>query len=307
MWVALDQGEIVGEVGSIPVRFQCGKETFPAAQTCDVTILPDYQKEGAFFRLYGESAKEHIGRGILFVYGFSIPKTLQISTTLLGYHPVCPVRRWVLILNPGPYIAKRFRSPLLGRLAGPLGRRLVRRRLRRMHRRGGDGIVTEVLRFDERFDRFWEERRNDHEIMVVRDSEYLNWRYADHPMGRYRILASFSGDRVRGFIVLTTAVDEVRRGFIMDLMVDPAEKEVFDPLLAAALDFFQREKIDHVSLWLPERDLFGKEFERWGFVRKDSPHHLIARWTERPAPAVDPDYLTTSENWHFTLGDSDYH
>jgi len=306
MYVALDGEKIVGEIGSIPVRVKCGKETFYAAHTCDIAILPKYQKEGTFFRLYGEAIKENVSRNILFVYGISIPKTFQISTTLLDFHPVCPIQRWVFILDPAPYIARKWPFPILVQIAGHLGQFFIRSRLRK-HYRNPAGKVAEVFQFDERFDRFWEERKNDSEIMVVRDSDYLNWRYCSHPTGRYKTLTYVSEERLRGFLVLTTAVDEIRRGIIVDILTDPSDRTVLDFLLSAAMDFFMSQKVDSIMVWLPEKFSGVRDMKKWGFVRRDTPYHLIVRLVDRHVHGVDSAYLEQPGNWHFTIGDSDHY
>lgn len=315
MYIALDKDRIVGEVGTIPVAVKCGEDTVLASQACDITIHPDYQKGGPFFKLYEETIKDNTQRGAIFLYGFSIPRTLKISTRLLKFNDICPVRRWVFILNPAYYLAKKIRfSPLLS-VVSIIGRMYIRLRLMKHYRNPGKDII-EIQRFDERFDRFWEKRKGDYELMIVRDSKYLNWRYADHPISRYKIFACLldGADRadgasgeIAGYIVLTSTVDEVRRGMIMDIMADPSEKKVVDRLLSAAINFFQKEKMDTISLWLPEHVSLVPDIERWGFVRRETPHNLIIRISDQKVRSSKDNFFIKPDNWFFSMGDSDYH
>jgi predicted N-acetyltransferase YhbS len=307
MYVAHDGERVVGETGAFPVKFKCGKESFMACQGCDIAVLPDYKKRGTFLKLFKLMIEGSTERGLTFMYGFTVPTTSKISSKLFKFRPACSVKRWVLILNPAPYLSKKLKIPLLVRLVGPLGRRFGKLRLRKHYQPTGDKIV-EIHRFDERFDRFWEERKGDYEIMVVRDSTYLNWRYTDNPMKQYKVFSYIADGHVKGFIVLTTAFDEVHRGIIMDIMVDSTEKRVVDCLLTTAIDYFYREKMDSVMFWLPEHIPLVGEIEKWGFVHRDTNHTLTVRVLNQPENWVNfDDYLKDPRNWYFTLGDSDYY
>lgn len=303
MYVALDGERVVGEVGTIPVNVKCGDGVFLSSQTCDITVLPEYQKGGPFLDLYKLSNEENYKRSLI-CYGFSVPVTLKISSKLLKFRPICPVWKWVLVLNPAPYLAKKFHIPFLASIASSLSRLFVRICLSK-HQKPTKNKIIEINRFDERFDRFWEERKHDYEIMVVRDSEYLNWRYTDHSMNHYKIFAYISDNRVRGFTVLSTLVDEVRRGVILELMADPVEEDVVDCLLSASINFFYDEKTDSVTLWLPEQNPLVRKIEQWGFVRRETQHNLIVKIYSEDADINA--YIMTPNNWFFTMGDSDYH
>ena len=304
MYIALDNGKIIGEMGTIPVKVKLGKDVVTASQTCDITIHIDYQKGGPFFNLHKLSRNENEQRAIYFIYGFSVPKTLKISTKLLKFRSVCEVWRWVFILNRAPYLAKKLKSRVLAGCISPVGRLLIKARLKKRHCFSGTSVV-EVFHFDERFDRFWEEQQSDHNTMIVRDSTYLNWRYSVHPIRRYKTLAYIREGKLRGFIILTIATDEVCRGIILDIMVDPSEKDVLDHLLSNSMDFLEREKADAVMLWLPADNPLIYDFERWGFVKRDTQHNLIVDMVAGSKDARS--HLLDHKNWFFTLGDSDYY
>jgi hypothetical protein len=306
-YVALDGDKVVGEVGAIPVKVKFGKESFMACHHCDFAVLPDYRKGGTFLKLLKLTIEGGTQRNLLFTYAFSTPVAFKVATKLSKFRPVCSVKRWVLILNPAPYLTKKLRIPLLAKVVGHLCQRFVNLRLRKHYRPQRDNII-EIHQFDDRFDHFWKERKGDYGIMVVRDSTYLNWRYTSNPVNKYKVFSYIAHGYVKGFIVLTATVDEVYRGIIMDIMVDPTDKIVLDSLLTAAMDYFYREKTDAIMLWLPENNPLVREIEKWGFIRRDTPHNLSVHVLNHPDNWVNYDeYLKDHKNWYFTLGDSDYH
>lgn len=306
MFAVIDKGKVVGESGAIAARVKCGDESFPASQICDIKVLPGYRNGGAFFQLLKLINEENIRHRNLVSFGFSVPLTQKISTTLMNFRVVSPVWRLVLILNPTPYLVKRIKVPILSKVLGLLGRVLINLRLKRHYLPPRDKII-EITRFDKRFDQFWEERQRDYAIMVVRNSDYLNWRYFEHPKRDYKVFTYQSGDKLKGFIVLTTVTEEVRRGIIMDIMVDPSDKKGIDYLLSAAIDHFLKEKSDSVMLWLPKHIPLASEVRKWNFKQRETHFSLIVGICQQDEKRIESGYVMNPDHWYFTIGDSDYY
>lgn len=305
MYVAVNGDKLIGELGSVPVKIKYEDSSCLGCQTCDITIRPEFQKGGPFMKLYKLSYDDNYARGTVMSYGFSVPLTLKISTRLLKFRSLCHVWRCVLVLNPAPFVARKIGLPLLARVAGPLGKIYTKLSLRKHLKRVYDN-VTEIARFDERFNRFWEERKGDHNIMVQRDSVYLNWRYAEHPTNQYKIFMCSDGDFVKGFVVLTIEQAEIKRGFIMELLVEPGNGEAFDSLLSAVVEYFLKENVDVITAWLPEMNPLVGEFERWRFVKLETQHDLIIKIL-KTEDEIDHKFIMDPANWFFSMGDSDYH
>jgi len=304
-YVMTEVGRVVGDTVAIAARAKCGEREYPVGQVCDITVHPDYRTGSTLLKLARLTIREGAASGQLFFYGFSVPVTRRISEKMLKFKSVCKVVRFVIVLNAGAYVRGARLPVAVARVAGALGRLALwlRTRSRYVEWRGK---VVEIDRFDDRFDRLWLRRRNDYRIAVVRDATYLNWRYADHPTKTYTKMASVSGDDVEGFVVLGMEVDRVRRGLLMDLVVDPERPDLRDCLLSAAIDRLASQKADVVEMWLPEASDLVDVFRRWGFVRRETRHHLVVRPLQEDG-GVSESYFLDPRNWHLTLGDSDYH
>lgn len=305
MFVALEGDRTVGETGTIPATVLYKNEHTPASQSCDITVHPDYQKGGTFLKLARLSINKCIKDKLLFIYGFSVPVTLKVSTKLLKFRSVCSVWRWLLIINPGPYLSRKIRLNLLAKAATALVSPIIRMKLLRNCIKTEERII-EITRFDERFDVFWEKKKQDFNIAVVRDSTYLNWRYFDNPDGKYKVYAYVSDNEIGGFIILTVKQDDIRRGFIMDIIVDSADQKITEYLMSAAIQHFLHEEVEAVMTWLPKWSPMVGQIEKWGFKGKETDHNIIVRLT-RDEKDVDPAYIYNPNNWYFTMGDSDYH
>ena len=64
--------------------------------------------------------------------------------------------------------------------------------------------VEQIERFDAGQDELYESLKNEFPCMLIKDSRYLNWRYADCEDVDYRILQATAEGKARGYLVLRT-------------------------------------------------------------------------------------------------------
>ncbi|GAB4330910.1 MAG: hypothetical protein Kow0099_01880 [Candidatus Abyssubacteria bacterium] len=302
-FVAECQGTIVGEIAAVPIRVKIGSEEVIASQTCDIVIAPRYRKGTPFFRLHKMASDEVDRRQWEFVYGISVKTTYRISTKVLGFSGVGPIRRMVKILNPVPFLGQRFRGRILADSLGAIARNGMRMLEWKRLKPSPTIEIRHVESFDKSFDELWERRARDFEIMVVRNSQYLNWRYCANPVQKYTTLAGFRDNALAGFVTLCSRVENgIRRGYILELLAPPDDDELTRSLLCHAILQFGREHVDIANMWLFEH-MPGFEISRkLGFRPKESPHDLIIR----PHGEQEKGYLSDITRWFLTIGDSDY-
>jgi predicted N-acetyltransferase YhbS len=301
-YVAVADGAIGGEIATIPVKVKLGAELATACQTCDVAIAPQYRKGTPFFRLHKAAAEEVTRRGWVFVYGIAIETTYKISTKMLGFVGAGHIRKLVKILNPAPFLAERMKAERAGKAIGSVGSFGLKLVDSLRTRDYPDIEVAQIERFDSAFDDFWLERSSDFEIMGVRDSCYLNWRFFQNPMQTYDVFCARRNGKLSGFIVLCMrAESKIRRGYIVDFLVPPQDGEVACSLIQRAVSHFHAQKADNITVWLPERAPIFDFFKRNGFLERETPHDLIVRSHGKWAN----DYLADATHWFLTMGDSD--
>jgi hypothetical protein len=318
MALAVKEGKIIGQIGTVPMRLKIKADELLAAQVQDIVIAENYRRGGTFFRLE-RIARDAVQKETGVEFAFSIKSTYKIATRLLGFRGVSPIYRMVKILNIAPYLEARAKSAALVKLGAPIGNTGLK--LLDLFKYGvGDSSiqVERVERFDERFDRLWQQCKSQFEIMVARTSAYLNWRYCDHPSLTYSVYAALQNGSLKGYIVLQTrrkgeasgtVVDidvETTRGFITDILAEPGpdHEKTLEALLLKAITLFRDEGADVVACWVLKHMELRETLRRLGFLERETPHDLMVR-------ASDPDhypedYLAESARWYITRGDSDY-
>jgi hypothetical protein len=318
MGLALKEGRIIGEIGAVATRLKVGSEELPAGHVVDIVIDEGYRKGGTFFRTE-RMARIEDQKVSRVEFAFSIKTTYEIATRTLGFHGVSPIYRMVKILNVAPYLEAKLKfGPLAKLLAPPCNAALRLLHLIRGERPDSDITIERLERFDNRFDDLWRRSKSQYEIMVARTSDYLNWRFVNHPTLRYTIYGAFKGGVLKGYIVLGSrqkgeasgVVVEVEvdtaKGFIADILTEPATDRdaVTRALINRAVAHFRAEKMDSVAAWVLRHMDLCRILKNLGFFERETPHDLIVRATD---PEQYPnEYLTDSTRWYIARGDSDY-
>jgi len=302
MSVAFDGDRVVGETGGIPCQIKVGHKEFLGMQIVDIIILAEYRKGGTFFKLMKMGRLEAKKHDRSLSYAISIKKTYKISTRWLRFRGVFPIKRFVNVLDPSPYLKKKMGA--LGGLIGGAGR--VGLSAFRPGRLSVDkGLsVEDVKVFDKRFDEFWQRAGKSYNIAVVRDSKYLTWRYTECPIHTYNVFAATSGERLEGYIICSSATESgVKKGRIVDLFVEKGNCGAAGTLINRAMDWFREDGCALVVTWGHDGWWLGELFTKANFTVKDTPHDLIVR---SASDDLGMEYLAKPENWCFGMGDSDY-
>jgi hypothetical protein len=100
---------------------------------------------------------------------------------------------------------------------------------------------------DSRLDTLWASLSEIMLLSLIRDREYLNWRYASNPFYSYRLLGVFSSGELRGWFVLQDRGEEI---LVIDFLVDDL---LFESALKALRKHLYEQKGKVIRFWLPEK------------------------------------------------------
>jgi GNAT superfamily N-acetyltransferase len=162
--------------------------------------------------------------------------------------------------------------------------------------------VVATERFGEDTDELWSKAAEGYAFAVVRDSRYLNWRFADCPTPYKMWRAVRSGNTV-GFLVISNDRENTL-GKIIDLFTEKNDTEAARALLATGMGNMLESGIREVSTWTLQGDA---ESAAHTLLRRALPfrrkRHLHLAF--RALAGKEVSLPLTSKNWHFTVGDSD--
>jgi hypothetical protein len=300
--VAQDDDRILGKLGVLPTRMRIGGRLVTAGQQVDAEILPEHRGGGLYFQMAEMVATEADAREIAFGLGFATEETKQLSVEFLGFSLVGLVGRFVRVLDYGHYLNSLLRGPARGALGWLRGR--SRGASAREHPPLPAGVIA-IDRFDQRFDRLAEELSLA-SILTLRDSAYLNWRYADCPIVVYRRYAVEARGSLRGFVVFhCSESEESIRGVLDELVCAPGDLETAKVLLATAAGILAAEGAVNMTCWLPGSHPLADRLRECGFRGREARTSLIV--VPREGAGLDLEHLRDERSWYYMLGDSDYH
>jgi GNAT superfamily N-acetyltransferase len=197
--LAVDGRRVAGMLAMSYARMRLDGREVLAAFAIDGATDPDYRGQGIFSTLELENERRAAAAGAEVAVGFTNYQAGPVMVGRLGWSWLRRIRVWARVLRPLALVRRRS-------TAGGLGS-------------GEDGGAVQVLdRFGPEVDDVVcaaEARYPDH---VVRDADYLNWRYAESPRG-YRCLGIVRDGRIAAFAVLGHKLrDGISAAYVAELV-----------------------------------------------------------------------------------------
>lgn len=298
-------GTLAGQYEIIRFRVKYdGKERI-GFHSQDTMTHRDFRRQGIFKTLAAETYRQAGEDGGVFVFGFPNQNSHPGFIKKLDFFDVCKVPNVFKPLNVTNTVNRRIKNGFLRPFA-ILAFKLffTFNGLRPGPRTNKDIQVTKVSRFDERVDDLWKRASPDYDILVVRDRDHVNWRYADIPHRKYDMFIAEVDGRVAGYIVLSLVEKEgFTGGEIVDIFAE-IDESVIGSLIGRSVEHFKSKGADAVYSWLPEMKAFKDSFSKLGFIKMTPDPPMIARTLQDDVPdEVVKDY----GKWFVMMGDSDFH
>jgi len=171
--IAEDDGRTVGFNGVVPVSIVWNGAISNAMWSCDFKVSADYRGQGV-----GRLIKEALATKSPVLMSFGISPVAAIVLERMGWQASHEVH----------FLKKICRPATLRDIALSVFQLLTAA----MHwSSGGAGLKTvqlDGLPDSGEVDRLWADVQAGYTKAVVRDWEYLDWRYQKHPLGRYRFV-----------------------------------------------------------------------------------------------------------------------
>ncbi|WP_157842668.1 GNAT family N-acetyltransferase [Bacillus alkalisoli] len=264
----------------------------------DTMVDPDSRGKGIYEKLNEYLLKEAKKDNIEFLYGFPAPKAKELFIKHTGAEHMIDMPRYISILRP--FILMSSKLPILS-VGKKLDDIIFRRRKKKLENKDSSNYeIKEVNRCSQEFDELAENTKDMYKAWLVRDSNYLNWRYIQHPEKDYKLFGCYEQEKLVGYIVIgksSNVAKNITTGIILDFLF--IEKDgISELLLNKAMEYLIDVSV--IQTWaLPNSSVIAT-LEKGGFILKDSPMPLVGI-------EVNPQLseLRKHEKWCITPGDVD--
>lgn len=181
------------------------------------------------------------------------------------------------------------------------------------------GAIEDVTQFDERMDEFWKRVWAPRFFGTWRDADFMNWRYIQHPVFKYRARAIYDETgKMRGVAVFRLAVVRPTNAVFGRITEFLAEENFTEPLLRDMLAIMKAEKA-YVADFFVTTPSFDETLQRVGFVSDPELTERVPRLFD-PVSDADPfvniiaknlrgahfgEEFNSFDNWYATAADGD--
>ena len=255
LWVAMtENGNIVGFIGSMPVKMKIGQQEILAYSSSDLMVSSEVRRQGLAKRLI----KSYLDNVQLFAAAFSNAPVTEKTLMSLGYQPVYSEPIYIRPYNMSSILQFIIDS---GRIPHFLSNRPIRWLIKsigaflsnivaimnklKYPKYSREYSIEKAIGINSEFDALWERLSYHFPIIIVRDRKFLQWRFMEDPGFEHTLLVA--RDK-RGLLCgyIDFCISKRRKmlvGRIMDLLCQPESGGLIDSLLRGSMELMEEKRL----------------------------------------------------------------
>jgi len=290
-------GKVVSTFAVAPKRVQIDGRQVVLGKTMDMFTDPAYQGLGLIKRCTQAAFRSAMDAGLAGWYVTPSVNSYPIFTGKWGYREDFKVIYRAQIFDYATVLDAALGRGRIGRHVG----RAIDATLRLLPRSSfaipEGSEVRELDSFGPDADRLWDAVSSGYRVAIIRNADYLNWRYVDNP-GDYSAFGVFNQDRLTGIIVVTTTL---RRGVVVGEIVDYVcgvdDRKTFKLLIDIAVDHLRGSGCALAQAWSIPGTAGDRRLRAAGLrLPRAETKFLIS-------PAYPDPIIYRPESWFLTQGD----
>lgn len=307
LWLAEDDNKIAAIKGVTPKKMKILSNIVNGGEMGDSFTQKNYQRRGIFTRISRVARESAFDDGVSFIYN-----TPNKDTSLPGYlkklnHAPIPIKLHNLIMpiNIKNLLIKNLPIHSLSYVLSPIFETISKFMFTiNMYGIKKNNIIISQLTgpFVDEVDTFYEKASVNYDIILVRNKDYLNWRYLMNPDNYSILIARDENNLLLGYMVTKVGYfrdNKVSIGFIVDYLILNSNLNIFKKLLYASIKEFYLKKVGYISVWSIKGTFYYKGLVKAGFF----PYKRV------PFLCYQNDIgnliINNNYKWHFTMGDTD--
>lgn len=309
-----DDKRLVGQYAALPNRIITNGKIRTGALSLDSMTDPDYSGRGVFTNagktLYSCLSKKKIS----FVYGFPNANVIYARTNKLDWKIISKqIPIYIRPLQITPIFKNVIKVELLGNILSILEQQCIKiseKWASEIRKNRNVIIVRRENAFGTWANDLWHKCKNQHKIWLIRDLEYLEWRYNARPESEYHIYTAWHKNEISGYMVSTEqSVGGHKVTFILDLLANKKVEGACDALLRKSISDARSNGSSMLCSILMPNSAYRIRFIKHLFIVV--PRVLLPQKTFFGGRLIcrDKDLKTSTffdpNSWQITWGDTD--
>jgi hypothetical protein len=303
IWLADDDGKIVAQYCAILMNIKIGKDIIKAAQYINLLTHPDYRGQRIYLKLFNTAADDLAKIAVRIGFGFTNDNSYLLAKRR-GFLHIPAKRQFVRIFNWANIRKTPIKNKIISRLCTLIGNGLNILVFRASRPPPIKGLtITRISRFDERINEFWTMACRQFPVIVCKNEEILNWRYAAVPDIDYSIFLAEKEGAIRGYLVLRSFQREHKKVTVIYSLLADSE-EVSRNLLSEATKYCKKDSVDYIYWVGIASNSYLGTFKKMGFISRN--YQTDSKFVVYSSdPNISKELITNPENWLIQVGDSD--
>jgi len=303
VYAAWLNNEIVGYYHIVTHNFIAKNKKYIIGNVQDVAIDKKFQGQGIFRKL-SKFANLDVNKYVDILYSFPNKKSIKTFLKYEKFNSIDCLPIHILPLKIDNIISSRIKFFGIHKILGSIISIFYKNKKKNL--KNNEKVIL-LDHLDERICNVFKKFSEKHLYYVVRDKDYLNWRYVKSPKGNFFFLGLMKDKKISAIIVVKHSKIYNNEAFII---LDFAFSENIDDLTNLINNFQVNLKNNHSLegdfVLMSGISRYGSELKKCGFVSIPKlfiPRklNLIARLTNRYLKFEKID----SMDWLVTLGDWD--
>ncbi len=301
IWLAEDDDILVGQYPLIFMNIKLENKALKITQNIDVMTHPDYRHQGIFSKIESRALDEAGSNGVTITIG--VPnKAAYPGHIKSGWFDVIRMKVMFKPLNWNNIIRTIIHNVFLSKFCAIIVSLVDNMFYSAQQPRKAENVtITQVSSFNNRIDEFWSTVSNQYKIMVVRDRDYLNWRYCDVTGADYSIYIAEKARKICGYVVLKYInKQQIKVGIVFDILAQ--SEDILQYLIAETIEHFKKEKADVIYYSMIANKTYFKAAQKNGFIYM--PFIKGGRFCAYSTDTnISKEFLRDPENWLVQIGD----
>lgn len=303
--VATTGERIVGYQGTCHRRIRYAQNQDWASELGDSMVHPDFRRQGMWEKLTAKVIDDAVTQKFFPVYGFPNKNSCPGYINKLSMEIFFYVLRFALPLRPEALLFYKKKIPYF--LAKSIV--FVFNKLRLVFHKlfflfSPNLQIIKDVKVDKWVDILWKEESRYCEAGIVKDSDYLKWRFELNPDNYTIYKALDKHGNCKGFIVtkIRAMNENLKFGFIADFLIPERKFHIFYSLLKAAEKDFIDNRVSLIDAWSTDHPFYRTGLILFGFLPADKLPFIVPR---QQGAMLKEKGWANSKKWVLSMADSD--
>lgn len=280
------------------VKFKVNDAEVKGTQSLDTMTDVAYRGKGLFTKLANSVYEKAANDNVALVYGFPNGNSIHGFKKKLEWE----------VLDPLPFLIKPLKTKYFTNKIKPLTFLPNINLSFSKFRANKNFIIKENTSFPNDVNELWHSFSSHFKVGVVRDKDYLEWRYLNKPNEEYKIAHCYdSENKYLGYVIyIVKEKHNGRIGYIMELIFDTTKPNAGNQLLKYAISEIKKEHADCILSWCLEHSPNYATYKKNFFINMpDKIRPIELHFGARSFKPELKDVISNRANWYLSYSDSD--